>query len=75
VEYLRTISALYGNTENNFEETPHSGCLYYFSSSVFLSLFASLYEGVSKSFRTGRLERELQIVQLFATSCSSIAVL
>jgi hypothetical protein len=33
------------------------------------------YEGVSKSFRTGRLERELQIVQLSATRCSWIAVL
>jgi hypothetical protein len=31
-------------------------------------------EGVSKSFRTGRLERELQIVQLFATRCSCIAI-
>jgi hypothetical protein len=29
-----------------------------------------IYEGVSKSFRTGRLERELQIVQLSATRCS-----
>jgi hypothetical protein len=33
------------------------------------------YEGVSKSFRTGRLECELQIVQLSATRCSCIAVL
>jgi hypothetical protein len=33
------------------------------------------YEGVSKSFRTGRLERELQIVQLSATRCSCIAIL
>jgi hypothetical protein len=33
------------------------------------------YEGVSKSFRTGRLERELQIVQLSATKCSCIAIL
>jgi hypothetical protein len=30
------------------------------------------YEGVSKSFRTGRLERELQVVQLSATTCSCI---
>jgi hypothetical protein len=36
---------------------------------------AGLYEGVSKSFRTGRLERELQMVQLSATSCSYIAML
>jgi hypothetical protein len=26
---------------------------------------AHMYEGVSKSFRTGRLEQELQIVQLY----------
>jgi hypothetical protein len=32
-------------------------------------------EGTSKSFRTGRLERELQMVQLSATSCSCIAIL
>jgi hypothetical protein len=30
----------------------------------------SKYEGVSKSFRTGRLERELQMVYLFATRCT-----
>jgi hypothetical protein len=34
-----------------------------------------IYEGVSKRFRTGRLERELQMVQLSATSCSCIAIL
>jgi hypothetical protein len=33
------------------------------------------YEVVSKRFRTGRLERELQMVQLSATSCSCIAIL
>jgi hypothetical protein len=33
------------------------------------------YEGVTKSFRTGRLERELQMVQLSATRCSYIAIL
>jgi hypothetical protein len=35
----------------------------------------SIYEDVSKSFRTGRLERELQMVQLSATRCSCIATL
>jgi len=34
-----------------------------------------VYEGVSKSFRTGRLEWELQMVQLSATRCSCIAIL
>jgi hypothetical protein len=33
------------------------------------------YEGVSKSFRTGHLERELQIVKLSATRCSCIVIL
>jgi hypothetical protein len=33
------------------------------------------YGDVSKSFRTGHLERELQMVQLSATRCSSIAIL
>jgi hypothetical protein len=32
-----------------------------------------IYEGVSKSFRTGRLERELQMVQLSSTRCSFIS--
>jgi len=35
----------------------------------------SLYEGVSKSHRTGRLERELQMAQLYVTRCSCIAIL
>jgi len=33
------------------------------------------YEGVSSIFRTGRLERELQMVQFSATRCSCIAIL
>jgi hypothetical protein len=33
------------------------------------------HEVISKSFRTDRLERELQMVQLSATKCSCIAVL
>jgi hypothetical protein len=37
--------------------------------------FLSSYEGVSKSFQTGRLERELQMVQLSATRCSCITIL
>jgi len=35
----------------------------------------AIYEGVSKSFRTGCLERELQMVQLSATGCSCITIL
>jgi hypothetical protein len=34
-----------------------------------------LYEAVSKSFRTGLLEREPQMLQLSATKCSYIAIL
>jgi hypothetical protein len=35
----------------------------------------SVYESVSKCFRTGRLERELRMVLLSATRCSCIAIL
>jgi hypothetical protein len=35
----------------------------------------TFYEGVTKSFRTGLLEWELQMVQLSATRCSFIAIL
>jgi hypothetical protein len=35
----------------------------------------TIFEGVPKSFRTGSLERELQMVQLSATSCSCISIL
>jgi hypothetical protein len=41
----------------------------------FLPSNVSLYEGVSKSFRTCRLERELHMIQLSATRCSCIAIL
>jgi hypothetical protein len=36
---------------------------------------SQIYEDVSKSFRTGRLERELQMVQLSAIRRSCIAIL
>jgi hypothetical protein len=38
-------------------------------------LLVAKHAGVSKSFRTGRLERDLQMVQLSATRCSRIAIL
>jgi hypothetical protein len=37
--------------------------------------YRNVYEGVSKSFRTGLLERELQMVQLSATRCSCTTIL
>jgi hypothetical protein len=40
-----------------------------------LTLGKYVDKGVSKSFQTGRLERELQMVQLSATRCSCIAIL
>jgi hypothetical protein len=42
---------------------------------MFITPYWTLYEVVSKSFRTGRLERQLQMVQLSATMCSCIAIL
>jgi hypothetical protein len=35
----------------------------------------STYESVSRSFRTGRLERELQMIQISATKCNCIVIL
>jgi hypothetical protein len=37
-------------------------------------LGSKTYEGVSRSFRTGRLRRELDMVHLSATRCSCIAI-
>jgi hypothetical protein len=53
------------------------GQTYKYSRTVFLFLSVKIhtYEGVSKSFRTGRLERELQMVQLSITEWSCIAIL
>jgi len=39
------------------------------------TLIRTLYEGVSKSLRTGRLEQELKMVQLSGTCCSCVAIL
>jgi hypothetical protein len=50
----------------------------YFDTAVQLHFLKSRflkYKGASKSFRTERLERELQMVQLSATRCSCIALL
>jgi methylphosphotriester-DNA--protein-cysteine methyltransferase len=41
----------------------------------FKAILRLTYEGVFKSFRTGRLERELQMAQLSTTRCSYIAIL
>jgi hypothetical protein len=43
--------------------------------STFIRSKVTEYEGVTKSIRTGRQERELQKVELSATRCSCIAIL
>jgi len=40
-----------------------------------LVMFWVICEVITKSFRTGRLVREMQMVQLSATRCSCIAIL
>jgi hypothetical protein len=45
------------------------------SSLLFKNVKIKIYEAVSRSFRTDRLERETQIVQLSATRCSCIDIL
>jgi hypothetical protein len=52
----------------------YTGCLTQTDGKSFKRVAAN-YEGVSKSFRTGGLERELQMVQLSAIKCSCIAIL
>jgi len=41
----------------------------------FTSEYIHVYEGVSKRFRTGRLKRDLQVIQLSAARCSYIGIL
>jgi hypothetical protein len=64
-----------------------AGCRSSISQPVIQSLYRLIYSGsltcyinfmyvdVSKSFRTGRLERKLQMLELSATRCSCIAIL
>jgi hypothetical protein len=58
---------------------PHFRMLYYLCLCYHFSLQSDAntrtYEGAPKSFRTGRLKRELQMVQPSATRCSCIAIL
>jgi hypothetical protein len=49
--------------------------LYECSSYLVVETPVRIYECVSKSFRTGRPERELQMVQLSVTRCDCIAIL
>jgi hypothetical protein len=62
----------------HFQWCQHTGegnCLY-FDFLLHVGIFVEgSYEGGSKSFRTGSLERELQMVQLSATRCSCITIL
>jgi hypothetical protein len=58
----------------DLSETDHS-CLKWEKLSPTTHTHKRAREGVSKSFRTGRLERELQMVQLAATRCNCIAIL
>jgi hypothetical protein len=49
--------------------------IYLFIYIYIISLPRSVYEGVSKSFRTGHLVQQLEMVELSATRCSCIAIL
>jgi hypothetical protein len=66
----------------SFETPLDSGYEYHAVGVIFGARLASFrgrvlstYEDVSQSSRTGRLERELKMVQLSATKCSCIAIL
>jgi hypothetical protein len=52
-----------------------SSCFVWMWNVVFYFREAHTHEGVSKNYRTGRLELQLQMIQLSATRCSCIAIL
>jgi hypothetical protein len=54
---------------------PKPGTRCHLTDAMEMSSHVDRYEGVSKSFRIGRLEPELQMVQLSATGCSYIVIL
>jgi hypothetical protein len=71
------MSCLYICNYTGWERITHSVCLTGYLCwplSVVCSVL-NIHEGVSKSFRTGRLARELQMVQPSATKCICIATL
>jgi hypothetical protein len=59
---------------HGLDSMPHSGTVYV-KLCVCVCVCVCKYEDVSKTFRTGLLERELQMVELSATRCSCIAIL
>jgi hypothetical protein len=84
IRLITVLSALSGPTLNvtsrHLQNTPVSFCFClsvnnFCSNYISKILSVNKYEGVSESFRTGRLERELQIIQLSAITCSCIAIL
>jgi hypothetical protein len=69
VFHMKSVNKMF--TSHQFLHSFHSS----FNTGCTSEDFILTYEGVSKSFRTGRLERELQMVQLSATGCSCITIL
>jgi hypothetical protein len=64
------------STERHTQDKSPDAARVWLNKSIKCSSFAYVtYEGVSKSFRTGLLEREMQMVQLSATRCSYVAIL
>jgi len=55
-------------TRGSLVRIPLAACMY-------VCVVVCTYEGVSRSFRTGRLEQEVQMIKLSATRCSYIAIL
>jgi hypothetical protein len=77
--FFRTFPIVYFKAKLKSNDNKASPCFRPLSigntSEKLLPMRTLLYEGVSKSFWTGRLEQELQMVQLSATRCSCIAIL
>jgi hypothetical protein len=71
----RSVQTFQHESNNNEIHPNPENILLTFAGGQWTCLICERYEDVSKSFRNGRLERELQMVQTSATRCSCIAIL
>jgi hypothetical protein len=74
-EKLVIIRGIYGSESKFYFQSCSCSCQNYYYQHYCYFEYYYVYEGITKSIRTGRLEREMQMVQLSATRCSCIVIL
>jgi hypothetical protein len=75
LRYVMVLKKCFRTQKKEATNNLTSGARVRFSRRTLSHIVNLCYESVSKSFRTGCLERELQMVQLSTTRCSCIAIL